>query len=260
MKRICMILLCIFTVMALSSFKKEELKTAESPATYSIQTYFEKQMKSSMLDTASWNKIRQNITNTTKINGTKWREFMIEHRYVVQIDTDSLEFVFDQVLNLDSSFRSPDGLGQIQITTTSVFTDTILISTTEDVKVAGESTVGAGLEVPGFSFSTDKKALVEKSLSQRREYSSSFSNSYTYTLVYNPSEIDVPENSTFALASIGDYFRFKAKIYEEKYYWWGTYVDAGPWEVESRIYTFHYYSYAFSDGTHLSKPTRPYLF
>ena len=228
-------------------------------STFDFEQSFEQSPKSANMTDTSFKQIKNEINQKPTIYGEKWRVFMIEHRKVAQIVDGSYTFQFDELLSQNTDMLSPEGLESMQITTKTAFSQSILISSSVQVTEAEETTIGAGLEVPGVTMNTSKKLQTGKTISTGLEYSTTFANELEYTLVYNPSEIPVPENSSFSLATIGDYIEFKVRVYEEKYYWWGTYiVDNTDKTFNCRIYTFNYNSYYFSNGTHLSKTTRPY--
>ena len=143
-------------------------------STFDFEQSFEQSLKSANMTDTSFKQIKNKINQKPTIYGEKWRVFMIEHRKVAQIVDGSYTFHFDELLSQNTDMLSPEGLESMQITTKTAFSQSILISSSVQVTEAEETTIGAGLEVPGVTMNTSQKLQTGKTISSGLEYSTTF--------------------------------------------------------------------------------------
>lgn len=199
-----------------------------------------------------YNTLKEGFTK----KGKAWKEFLISHKKVVEVDGDTVEFHYNEILSYDTLFTSASST---EISTTSGFEETNSISTTESVSKATESTLKAGIGIEGTELSTSAKMSKSYTTSTSKEYSFSYSESLTETYTFDAEDYVIPEDASWCIATVGDYISFKMESYEIKN-WWGKWkVTGSKKEIEVKLITFTYKTPAFSDGTFVSKGARSYF-
>lgn len=259
------ILLSTVLTFSLCSFKNEELENCIekdvyiNPSVYSLDQLFEKDLRSSQMNKDDIQLMYSALTNPTNVcYGDKWREGMIEHRVVVDFDENSVTFNQDKVVGEDTEYFNIDSATSLVYESRTKFSSTKVISTEKNIKFRGESTVAVGAKFPGATLNVDATMQGSYEFNQKVEYSTEFLKETAYKIIFDPAKIDVPNNCSVAIGVVGDYLEFKAHVYEEKYYWWGTFIQEDFGFINCRIYPFTYKTFIFSDGTHAAKTARPY--
>lgn len=260
-KYLSYLLILLTCVMTLCSFKKDEIKQEnfDNIETYTLDEMFDLRIKNSKMTSDNMREIDGYLKNPNNTQfGEKWRVGLIEHRIYVDYDENSSKFYKEQIISQDSNYFNTTGLTTMEFTSTTRFTTSAVTSTAKEVKLAGESTIAFGVAVPNVKLSAEQKIQNSYTITNKTEYSTGYEKEETYKLIYDINKIPVPENSTKALGTVGDYFEFNVYIIEEKYYWWGPSYPYEHKEMKCRIYTFTYQTFIFSNGTHIAKTDRPY--
>ena len=249
--------LCSFKNKDVENFNETEVYSNQS--IYTLDELFEKDLRNSQMTKNDIQAMYNALIDSTNVcYGDKWREGMIEHRVVVDFDENSVAFNQEKIVGQDTEYFNIDAATKIVYENKTKFGSSTVISTEKNIKSRGESTVAFGAKFPGAKLNIDATMQGSYEYNQKTEYSTEFLKESSYKITYDPTKINVPDNCSVAIGVVGDYLEFKAHVYEEKYYWWGTYIQEDFGFINCRIYPFAYKTFIFSDGTHAAKTARPY--
>lgn len=182
-----------------------------------------------------------------------WKNGLISHKKKITVKASSVKYHYDELLFLNTGFTAAD---TIEYTSTKGYTVGYALSTSKSISQASESAIKVGAAIEGAELSASQKMSTSYTVTETVQYSFSYTESLSISEKFNKSNFDIPDSSSWCIATIGDYISFSVEIQEIKK-WWGKWENSGSVKkIDAEIITFVYKTAYFSDGTFASLKSR----